>query len=156
MRRVTYRRLLQQVLTHSPNHLLTHSPNHLLTHSPNHLLTHSGHEIPVIGKVLFSGGKKTKPIIIDGKLHLPPNSKWHKVKKMIRDAQVTATVASMSANLNAIKNEDPAELQGKKSPPNKSKHILALAMEAKLKSIDAVINENTMTYNRYSLTHLTT
>jgi hypothetical protein len=64
----------------------------------------------VIGKVLFSGGKKTKPIIIDGKLHLPPNSKWHKVKKMIRDAQVTATVASMSANLNAIKNEDTGTL----------------------------------------------
>ncbi len=111
----------------------------------------AGHDIPVIGKVLFSSSKKTKPIIIDGKLHLPPHSKWHKVKRMIRDAQVTATVASMSANLNAIKSEDPnlkvEESQGKRSPPSKSKHILALAMEAKLKSIDAVINENTMTYN---------
>ncbi len=116
-------------------------------------LSGTGAAIPFIGKALFgSSKKKTKPIIIDGVLHLPPHSKWHKVKKMIRDAKVTATVASMSANLNHMKSDNNNDAltdnsPHRKSPASKSAHILALAMEAKLKSIDAVINENTMTYN---------
>lgn len=86
---------------------------------------------------------------------MPPHSKWHKVKKMIRDAKVTATVASMSANMSNAEgeNKDSNKLVqtdsiGSKRPPaNKSAQILALAMQAKLKSIDSIINENTMTYN---------
>ena len=35
------KKVMDKVLTHSPNHLLTHPPNHLLTHPHNHLLTHS-------------------------------------------------------------------------------------------------------------------
>ena len=119
-------------------------------------LSGAGAAIPLIGKAIFSGNKKkTKPIVIDGVLHLPPHSKWHKVKKMIRDAKVTATVASMSANMSNAEGENKDSnklvqtdsIRPKRPPGNKSAQILALAMQAKLKSIDSVINENTMTYN---------